>query len=132
MSTDGRHVRTRPILTTQASDQRTLRRWLQLIVACLWLGIALNIATMLTSTPGPSAQPAVARPAAQTLSSYHRCEVALAAAYARWQFSGANSNPAECDQPTVTGEQYLRAWRAVGGETWTLVGATSDTTHTQH
>lgn len=129
MSTTARH----------ALDTRTSRRTPEerttalMILVVMWSAVGVCGLLFLSGAGRePAAQPVVARPAAQTLPAYPACELALAAEHARWQYSGTYTNPAQCDQPTVTTEQYFRAWRTVGGETWNLIGDTSAATHAQN
>lgn len=129
MSTTARHA-----LDTRANRRVAKNHTTALMILVVMWSAAGVCGLLFLSGTGrePSAQPVVARPAAQTLSAYPACELALAAEHARWQYSGIYSNPAQCDQPTVTPEQYFRAWRTVGGEMWNLIGDTSHTTHAQN
>lgn len=49
-----------------------------------------------------------------------RCEADLRAEYDRWTRDPSREiNPASCDQPGVSHEDYTRVFRAVGGPVWT-------------
>jgi len=129
MSATARHAA--PRIEQKTTDDR-LTALLVLVVGWAAAGLCGLLILNAVVSPEPSAPPVVARPAAQTLPAYTACELALAAEHARWQYSGTSANPAACNQPTVTAQQYIRAWTSVGGETWTLQGDTSAGTHAQN
>ena len=112
-----------------ATDLRMLERAALAVRAGLWPTLTL-LALAVTATAGVMTasvlvgrqQPAtVVTVVAPAPTAYDRCEAALRVAWALWQHNGAEYRTPECDQPTVTYEQYQRAYRAVGGEMWTAV-----------
>lgn len=54
------------------------------------------------------------------VAAYDRCARALAIEHARWTRDGSMElEPAVCLPPYLSDTQYAKAWRAVGGDTWT-------------